>query len=125
MEVIWEHIRLFEWLTLAAIFLGPIVAVFVTRWVDCLRERGQRRMDVFRTLMRTRRAPISGDHVGALNLIEIEFQNDVEVMAEWRKLFSHFGTEHTKRPGEIVQFDGDTDSRKLRDEQFFLRKWET
>ena len=89
-----------EFITLLAIFLGPITAVFVTRWVDHRRERHSRRMEVFRTLMRTRRTPVFPDHVGALNLIEIEFSKDKEVLAAWKALFSHFGTTHPLRPDE-------------------------
>ncbi|MAZ22082.1 MAG: hypothetical protein CMN19_13185 [Roseovarius sp.] len=41
-------------------------------------------MDIFRTLMRTRKMPIHFDHVGALNLIEIEFAKDADVIAAWK-----------------------------------------
>ena len=68
-----------EILTLIALIVVPLVAansaVFVTRQIDQKRDERVRRMDVFRTLMRTRRIPICADHVGALNLVEIEFAN--------------------------------------------------
>lgn len=44
-------------------------------------------MEIFRTLMRTRRMPVHFDHVGALNLIEIEFANDKNVIAAWKEYF--------------------------------------
>ena len=44
-------------------------------------------MDLFRTLMRTRRVPMSADHVGALNLIEIEFASEPDVLAAWKLLY--------------------------------------
>ncbi len=88
-------------LTLIAIVGGPIVAVFLTRKLDARREQRARRMDVFRTLMRTRRTPTSVEHVGALNLIEIEFSRDLEVIKAWRELFTHFATEHNRRLEEL------------------------
>ena len=41
--------------TIVAVILGPILAVCVTRYIDESRLKQTRRMDVFRTLMRTRR----------------------------------------------------------------------
>lgn len=92
-----------EILTIIAIVVGPIAAVLVTRWVDRQREQHQRRMDIFRTLMRTRRAPMSAEHVGALNLIEIEYAGDREVISCWKALFSHFGTQHARGDGEQIR----------------------
>ena len=76
-----------SWLTIAAILLGPIIAVLITRWVDNRRENNARRFDVFRMLMRNRTTPLSPEHVSAFNLVEIEFANDKGVMYAWRKLF--------------------------------------
>ncbi len=89
-----------EYLTLAAILIGPIIAVWMTRYLDDRRERHHNRMDIFRTLMRTRRTPVFPEHVGALNLIEIEFAKDKAVIAAWKALYQHLGTEHTRRPDE-------------------------
>lgn len=89
-----------EVLTLIALIVGPISAVLITRYMDYRRERQQRRMEIFRTLMRTRRTPVEPAHVGALNLIEIEFATDAEVIRAWKELLTHFGTEHTRRADE-------------------------
>lgn len=80
------------WLALAtivAILIGPIAAVMVTRYIDEKRAEQQRRMDVFRTLMRTRRLALSPDHVGALNLVEIEFHGEKDVLSAWREYLTH------------------------------------
>jgi len=56
-----------------ATLAGPVLAVIVTRIVDDGRLRRTRQMEVFRTLMASRRTPLSIDRVKALNLVEIEF----------------------------------------------------
>jgi hypothetical protein len=67
-------------------------------------------MDVFRTLMRTRRSNLAPDHIGALNLVEIEFAKDQEVLSAWKMLFSHLGTTHPRRDEEKI--DGLTEKDK-------------
>jgi len=89
MEKAFEAIRLFDWLTLVAIFMGPVLAVFVTRWVDQRRENRSRRLDLFKTLMRTRSARLNPEHVGALNLIEIEYYKDKRVLGALESYFKH------------------------------------
>jgi hypothetical protein len=110
-----------EWLTLLAIIVGPMAAVWVTREVDKRREDHNRRMYVFKTLMRTRRATVHPDHVGALNLIELEFSEDKDVMAAWRVLFNHFGTEHPRKSDELVAPEMELQEKTLRDERFHKR----
>lgn len=75
-----------------ATFCGPVAAVLVTRYVDKLRENEKRQFDVFRVLMRTRRMAISPEHVGALNLVEIEFHKNKEVITALKDLMRHFET---------------------------------
>lgn len=45
-------------LTILAIVVGPVIAVWVTRKIDRDRAAAERKMDIFRTLMRTRGMPI-------------------------------------------------------------------
>lgn len=109
-----------DYINIAAIVLGPVFAVWLTRFLDDRRERNNRRMDIFRTLMRTRRTPIYPEHVGALNLIEIEFAKDKEVLKHWKDLFIHFGTEHQRKQSEMigsVEVDEETRRNKIFDER--------
>lgn len=62
-----------DWVTIAAIILGPILAVQAQKILEGRREKRTRRLDLFRTLMKTRAERISRDHVQALNMIDIEF----------------------------------------------------
>ena len=70
-------------LTLFAIMAGPIAAVLVTRWGDDRREKRRRKHDVLTTLMRTRPARLSYEHVGALNLIQLEFSDSNSVLGAY------------------------------------------
>lgn len=70
-------------LTLIAILAGPIAAVLVTRWGDDRREKRRRKHDVLTTLMRTRPARLSYEHVGALNLIQLEFHDSPTVQSAY------------------------------------------
>ena len=82
---------MFDWLfpvlTIAAIIIGPIAAVQTTRYLDSKTEARARRLWVFKTLMATRAAPLSADHVNALNSVNLEFGSnntgDKKVMAAW------------------------------------------
>src|ERR1043165_5031 len=66
-------IRLEGWLTILAIFLGPIVALGLQRNSERRRDRRNRQMTIFKELMATRAAKVGPRHVEALNAIEIEF----------------------------------------------------
>lgn len=72
------------WVTIGAIVLGPLLAVLITYFLHQRSDLKQRRLHVFRTLMTTRRTPLSPDRVQALNLVEIEFAGKSRVL----KLFS-------------------------------------
>lgn len=68
--------RFYDWLMLAAILVAPIVAVQVQKRLEVIRERRQRRLNVFYALMATRSARVSVAHVEALNRIDLEFYGE-------------------------------------------------
>lgn len=78
-----------EIVTIIAMFAGPAFGVWLTRWLDDRRELQHRKYDIFRTLMRTRKMPIHVDHVGALNLIEVEFIKDAQVILAWKSYLAN------------------------------------
>lgn len=78
--------------TLAAITLGPIIAVLITRLIDRNRERRSRRVDLFRALMQTRRIPLDPLHVAALNVVEIEFHKDQDVRKAFQSYIQHLSS---------------------------------
>lgn len=93
---------IFEIVTIAAIIGGPIFGVVIGRHLQNRGFEHDRRMEIFRTLMRTRRTPTLPEHVGSLNLVEIEFRRDPKVIEAWKALFKHLGTQHPRRPDEVV-----------------------
>lgn len=110
-----------DWAIIVAIIVGPVLAILVSRYQDDRRERHARRMDIFRTLMRTRRTPVFAEHVGALNLIEIEFANNRKIGSAWKELFEHFAAQHTKSKSEDVLPDMPPDEAARRNEAFEKR----
>ena len=61
--------------TIAAIIFGPIFALRISRKQQYLAEKRRRQLEIFTTLIRTRRAELSPDRVMALNSIPVEFYN--------------------------------------------------
>ncbi len=98
-----EGVDWFAVATAAAAIVGPVVAVWITRASDDRREVQARRMDIFRTLMRTRKLPVHMDHVGALNLIEIEFADEDSVIRAWKEYLKNLGESFPSTSSEAVQ----------------------
>jgi hypothetical protein len=62
-----------DWAIVLATLAGPVLAVQAQKWVEGVREYRNRKLWVFSTLMATRAARLSLDHVRALNMIEMAF----------------------------------------------------
>ena len=67
------QIELNVWLMIGSTLLGPVLAVQAQKWVERAREATNRRAWVFTTLMATRQARLSIEHVRALNSIDLAF----------------------------------------------------
>ena len=79
--------KLNDFLTILAIFLGPISALFVQRKLDDRRESNKRKKDIFRTIWATRTFPqrLNYRHVEALNVVGNDFANDSKVIDAWKE----------------------------------------
>lgn len=71
---------------------GPVLAVYITRRVDDERRVRERRLDVFRSLMATRRARLAPEKVRALNLVEIDFHGLTAIIEAHRQVMMHINT---------------------------------
>ncbi len=83
-----DKITIADWFMIAAVFLGPIVAVQLTRYLDNKKEIRERKLWIFKTLMATRASALSPHHVEALNRIDLEFDSNYskerEVINAWK-----------------------------------------
>lgn len=90
------RLNLEDWLTVVsvlAILLSPIFALEVQKRLDDWRDRRERKMKIFRTLMTTRATQLAPAHVEALNSIEVEFYAkggpEKRVLDAWRLYVNH------------------------------------
>lgn len=92
----WYTLRLTDLVMIFAVLAAPWIAIHIQRRLDAAAEKRSRKRAIFRTLMATRATRISGDHVAALNMIDLEFygeskagrqiqtQADRKVVDTWR-----------------------------------------
>lgn len=76
-----------------ATLIGPILAVQAQKTIERARERKNRKAWVFYTLMATRAARVSQEHVQALNMIDLAFYG--------QRLFGH----HRRTKAETLVLD--------------------
>lgn len=72
-----------------ATLLGPVLAVYITRFIDDTRRVREHRLDIFRTLMATRRAILAPEKVKALSLLEVEFYGVKPVESAHQEVMKH------------------------------------
>ena len=80
-----------DYLMILAILLAPLIAIQVQKIIERYREDRARKLDVFKTLMATRAATVSPQHVQALNMIDIEFEDKKykNVTDAWKTYLDH------------------------------------
>lgn len=80
-----------EGLLILAALAGPVLAVQAQKWIERALETRNRRRSLFYSLMATRAARVSFEHVRALNGIDIEFRErkDRDVIEKWRIYLDH------------------------------------
>ena len=82
-----------DWVMVAAILCGPVLAVQAQKWIEVAREKRNRRLNVFKRLMATRGALLSPAHVEALNMIDLEFagrgRKNETVKTRWKEYLDH------------------------------------
>jgi len=66
-------VRLVDLLTIAAILLGPVIAIQISTYLAKRKDARSRKQYVFKTLMASRASRLAFEHVQALNMIDIEF----------------------------------------------------
>jgi hypothetical protein len=82
-----------------ATIAGPVLAVQTQKIIERIIERSKRKEFIFRTLMATRAARVSTEHVQALNMIDFEFygggDKEKSVREAWVEYRDHMNLQHT------------------------------
>lgn len=86
--------------TVIATLLGPVFAVQAQKFLEGRRSVREGKMKIFTTLMATRGATLSFDHVTALNMIDLAFhggsrfrkRSETDVLDAWRDYLDHLNT---------------------------------
>jgi hypothetical protein len=84
--------RIGELVMIIATILGPVLAVQAQKWIERWRSKKDRKIEIFTKLMTSRAAPLSVQHVEALNQIDLEFHGDKKykkVIDAWKALHDH------------------------------------
>ena len=80
--------------TFLAVLAGPKIGATVARNLEDQRQKQQERMTILASLLRTIQGParLSSEHVGALNLIQLMFYGEKEVLDTYKKYMEHLNT---------------------------------
>lgn len=77
-------------LNLIAIIVIPIVAVLIGQWLQNRSEKRKDKMQIFKALMTARIYGWTVESVHALNVIDIVFADDTNVINAWKKLHEKY-----------------------------------
>lgn len=98
-----------EFLNFIAILLAPVIAVLIGQWLQNHSEKRKDKLAIFKTLMITRNG-WSYESVRALNIIDIVFSDEKEVIKNWKEYYDKLRIEN---PTE-------TDLQKIKESQYKL-----
>lgn len=83
-------------LLIIAVLVAPFLAVFVQKQIENWKSKRDMKLWIFKTLMATRGATISEQHVQALNMIDLEFSDknkkEKEVKRIWKEYLDHLAS---------------------------------
>jgi uncharacterized protein DUF6680 len=98
MTIDWTF-RMGETAIVFATLLGPVLAVQAQKWIERVREKKQRQIGIFGTLMATRAAFLSPAHVEALNAVPIEFYGNKKIVNSWKEYLDNLSKQGV--PAEV------------------------
>ena len=95
--------------TCFAVYFGPIRAVSVAQKLDLGRERLRRQQEVFRVLMRTRRTAMHPEKIGALNTIQVDFHENIDVLDQFTRYVTFLYRPAPKTQAEARPYNQESD----------------
>jgi Family of unknown function (DUF6680) len=105
-------LKIAEVLIIFATIMGPILAVQSQKFIERWREKKERKLRIFQTLMATRAARVSPGHVEALNMIDIVFYEqgpkEKKVVEAWRLYQGHLNNMQMPQTPESLASWGKT-----------------
>ncbi len=85
-----------EWIMIAAIIVGPILAVATQFIWQKVRQKHDQKMWIFSTLMINRHAPLTIDFVKAANYIDVVFYKNQKIRDRWKTVLAHLASDAYK-----------------------------
>lgn len=79
-------------LVIAAVLLAPLLALQVQKKLEERKEDRRRKLNLFKTLMTTRAAPLDARHVEALNMIDVEFYKNKKIVDIWKLMLDNYNS---------------------------------
>ena len=70
--------------TIIAIYIGPLRAVIISRQNQEVDGKRARQFGVLHSLMKTRKARLSPEHVSAINLVQLEFYGNERIQSRYK-----------------------------------------
>lgn len=83
------------WINLLAVLAAPVIAVWVGQTLQDRAEKRKDKMYVFKTLMTSRVYGWTTESVNALNIVEVVFAGDTEVIKLWRAYYEKLCSDPT------------------------------
>jgi len=88
----------YEWLTLLAIVVGPVVAVILTLITEAQRRSREQRLEIFRTIITTRHLPGDARYSSSINLVPVEYNGSRRVLDAYNAYIEE--TRFRAQPGD-------------------------
>lgn len=93
--------QLQAWITGAAIFLGPLMGVLYTMWVQKRREGREAKLKLFLAMLGERKANYSRDMTRALNTIDVVWEDNAKVRELWHHYYRLLQKPATEETGHV------------------------
>ena len=113
-------------INIIAIIISPIVAVIVGQYLQSKSKKREDKLEIFKILMVSRGLGWSTESVRALNIIEVVFSDDKNVLNQWKKYYDRLCVEE---PNETelskIKIEGDKLLEVIAKSLGYKITWET